>query len=151
MGLVSVTVTPTVTLAAYTSDDVVGGLMAFKVAPTSGSGIIRSVLCTDAENQKEQYVLYLFDAAPVAIADADPYAPVIADLKKMVGTVTVATGDYTTNNSLAWALLGGHEDTAMEIYFTTESGNVYIYAVATDTPDYAAVDDISFTLIVEEL
>lgn len=148
----SVTVTPTITLDAYTANDVVGGLMTFKVAPTSGSGIIRAILITDAESQAEPYSLYFFDAEPTAIADAVTFAPVIADLKKIVDVVDLAAADYTTTNSLDYAVLGSHEDTAMEIYFTTESGNLYMYAVANaSTPNYAAADDLSFTLMIEEV
>ena len=145
-----VTVSPTVALTAYTANDVVGGLLTFNFTDAHPfDGVIRSVLVTDAANQKEQYVLYVFNAVPSTIADDAAFAPVIADLKKMVTTVTVATADYTTANSLAWACLGGHEDTKMEVPVHSDTGSLYVYAVATDTPDYAAATDLVLTMTVE--
>lgn len=144
-----ITVTPTVALAAYTANDVVGGLLTFTIRAGVGlSGDILSILLTDDADQKEQYVLFLFDTLPSTIADQSAYAPTIADLKKLISTVTVATADWTTTNSNAWALLGGHEDTAMSIPFSNTSA-IYMYAVATDTPDYVAATDLAIVMTVE--
>lgn len=144
-----VTVTPTITLNAYTANDVVGGLMTFTFTEPTFDGAIRSVLVTDAANQSEGYTLYIFNELPSTIANDAPFAPVIADLKKIATTVTVAAGDYTSVNSLAWALLGGHEDAQMEIFVHSNTGKLYMYAEATSTPDYAAVDDLAFKIALE--
>lgn len=143
----------TVSTSAYTAGDVVGGLLTFEVSTENGarSGRVVSVLLTDDHSQEEQFVLYLFDQAPTTIANDAAYAPTIADLKKIIGTVTVATADWTTINGNDWALLGGHEDAEMKIPFVTNDGNVYMYAVATDTPDYNAATDLTITLVVEML
>ena len=141
----------TVGTGAYTAGDVVGGLLTFEVSTENGarSGNIVSVLLTDDHKQSEQYVLYLFDQAPTTIANDAAFAPTIADLKKIIGTVVVATADWTEINNNDWALLGGHEDTRMRIPFVTHDGNVYMYAVATDTPDYNAATDLTITIVVE--
>lgn len=151
MRVMSVTVTPTLTLNAYTAVDVVGGLMTFDFGPVSNGGVIRQILITDAAAQSEQYSLYIFDDEPTTIANDAAFAPAIADLGKLVDVVTVATADWTEINSLDWAIIGSFEDGEMRIPFSSVSGNLYMYAVATDTPDYAAADDLTFTLVVEEL
>lgn len=147
-------VAPTVDTDAYTAGDVVGGLMTFSVAPQGLDGLIRSVLITDADNQSEGYTIYIFNAQPSVIADDAAFAPTIDDLNKIAGVVVVAAGDYTTVNSLGWTLIGGHEDNvaagvSMEIPVHSDNGDIYVYAVATDTPDYSAATDLTFTLSVE--
>lgn len=137
-------VTPTIGTDAYTAGDVVGGLMTFAVGGVGLSGSIRSVIVVDDHSQEEQYELYFFYALPSTIADDAAFAPTLADLKKLVSTVTLATADWTTLNSNDVAILGGHEDTAMDIPFTSEDGNLYLYAVATDTPDQNAATDLTF-------
>lgn len=142
----TISVTPTVSTTAYTAADVVGGLITFAVG--CGSGSIRSMLVVDDHNQKEPYVLYLFNETPSTIANDAAFAPTVADLKKLATTITLAGADYTTLNGNAFALLGGHEDTGMDVPFKSVDGNLYMYAVATDTPDYAAATDLFFALTV---
>lgn len=147
-----VSVTPTISTGAYTAGDVVGGLMTFTVSDlTPVEGILRSILITDDHNQSEEYTLYVFNAVPSTIANDAAFAPTLADLKKLITTVGIASGDYTTSNSNAWALLGGHEDTIMEIHFHSDTGAIYIYAVAVATPDYNADGDLSIKITVEVL
>lgn len=148
--IVRVSVTPTITLDAYTANDVVGGLMTFSgVGGSGGGGFIRSVLVVDDADQSEPYTLYIFNDEPSAIDDDAAFAPTVADLGKLVTTVDVAAGDYTSVNSSGWALLGGHEDAAMEVAFYGPT--LYMYAVAGDTPDYASADDLRFTITVEKV
>lgn len=149
-----IAVTPTITLSAYTAGDTVGGLMTFAMSDQGFDGLIRSILITDAVKQSEQYTLYIYGDLPSTIANDAAYAPTIADLKKLVATVTVATADWTEINNFDWALLGGHEDNvaagaAMQIPIHSDNGNLYMYAVATDTPDYAAATDLCFTVTME--
>ena len=144
-----ITVTPTVTLSAYTAADVVGGLMTFAVTDQGFDGAIRRIICTDDANQKEQYVLYIFDSLPSTIANDAAFAPTYADLKLLRDKVTLATADWATLDGNAVAILGGHEDGAMEIPCHSDNGDLYMYAVATDTPDYVAATDISFIMVVE--
>ncbi len=139
----------TVGTAAYTAADVVGGLITFPVGIKHG--IIRSLLITDAAAQSEPFTLYLYNAEPSTIADDANFAPTIADLNKLITTVTIGTADWTETNSLDWCVFGGHEDTAMEQYFEATDGNLYAYLVAGDTPDFAAADDVTVTITVQDI
>jgi hypothetical protein len=145
-----IAVTPTVDTVAYTAGDVVGGLMTFAVTPQGFDGEIKSVLVTDAANQKEPYTLYVFNEAPTTFADQAAFMPTAADLNKLVTTVTVGTADYTTSAStIGYALLGGHEDTDMAIPVHSDNGDLYIYAVAASTPDYTTASDLVLTVTVD--
>lgn len=139
-------VTPalTVSTTAYTAGDVVGGLLTIPAGSAGGGGILRQVLITDAANQKEAYTLYLFDAAPTTIDDADAFAPVIADLNKIAATMAIAALDYVEVNSLAYAI----KSPDLEFCLNTGS-NLYAYLVAGDTPDYAAATDLALKFTLE--
>lgn len=138
--------TITVATAAYTDGDVVGGLITFELEGlTQNGGILNSVLLTDAANQSEPYRLYLFHELPSTIADADPFAPTIADLKKLFAVITIAALDYITPNSLGFVI-----KSASNAVFSTNNGRLYGYLVANgSTPDYAAATDLSLTLFIQ--
>ena len=144
-------VTPTVGTAAYTALDAVGGMMTFAIADQGFDGFLRGVLAVDESNEKEALTLYVFDAVPSTIADGDTYTPLLADLKKLATSVDLGTADWTTiaGNTIAWAMLGGHEDGKMEQPVHSDNGDLYMYARAVATPDYVTDDDLTFTLIVE--
>jgi len=142
-----IAVTADIGTKAYTASDVVGGLTTFAITDHGFDGQLSSVLVTDAAAQGEAYTLYFFEAEPSAIADDAAWAPTLADLKKLVTTVVVGTVDYSHGGSVA--LLGEHEDAEMRVPLHSDSGNLYMYAVATATPDYAAVTDLVFTATVE--
>jgi len=143
-----ISVTPTVDTDAYTAGDVVGGLMTFAVGGVGLSGSIRSVIVVDDHGQTEPYTLYWFYARPSTIADDAAFAPTVADLKKLATTLLLEAGDYATVNSNDVAILGGREDSAMDVPFTSDDGNLYLYAVPADTPDYNAATDLTFILTV---
>jgi len=149
MRVNTVTVVPTLTLNAYTAGDTVGGLLTFDVGWACMSGKIVSIAFVDDANQKEQYTIFLYDSLPSTIANDAAYEPTVADLKLLLSTVTLATADWTTISGNAYALLGGHEDGAMDIEFFTPDGNIYMYLMATDTPDYAAATDLTIIMRVE--
>jgi hypothetical protein len=134
--------------AAMSIGDVVGGLLTFEVSSASGCGIVSTFRITDAANQKEPYVLWLFDSVPTTIADDAAFAPVIADLKKCFGRVDIAAADYTTVNSLAIAIIDCLDDTSPLVYKADGLGRVYGYLQAVDTPDYAAATDLAVRLTV---
>ncbi|GIL09282.1 MAG: hypothetical protein BroJett033_7930 [Chloroflexota bacterium] len=137
----TVTKALTVATTAYTANDVVGGLIEIDVASAGGGGVVGQVELVDDANQKEPYILYLFRGAPTLIADDAAFAPTVADLKLLCGAVPITAGHYTTLNSNAWA-----QTKDLNIWYTTDSGKLYGYLVAQDTPDYAAAEDL--TLIV---
>lgn len=144
-GYKQVTVAPTITAGAYSAGDVVGGLMTIPLE--SYSGIIRQVNVDDDDNEKADITLYFFNASPTAVLDNGAFAPTIADLKKLVGILNIATAAYTTVNGNAWAFKA-----AVDIeYAVAESGvpSLYAYCVATATPTYAAVTDLQFRFLIE--
>lgn len=148
----TISVAPTIDIVdAYTANDVIGGLMIFAVGGIGGGGSIRSILIADDDNEKAASTLYIFNEKPTTIADDAAFAPTIADLKKLITTVTVEAGDYATVNSNAYAILGGHEDLAtknMDVPFVAVDGNLYIYNVCTATPTYTAATDLTFAITV---
>ncbi len=141
-----IAVTPTVTLNAYTANDVVGGLMTFGVFPQAFDGVIRNLLSVDDDAQSEAYVMYVFESLPSTIANDAAFAPTLADLKKIATTITVANGDYITKGGNTWT-----QDIVTEEAGSvhSDSGNLYVYAVATNTPDYATTTPLTFTMTVE--
>lgn len=131
----------TVDTAAYTAGDVVGGLLTLSVPAMVRGGFMDAVVITDAANQKEAYTLWLFNAAPTTIIDADPFAPVIADLQKVITRVAIVANDYVTANNLAHGQVIG-----LNRVIPSNSGTLYAYLVATETPDYAAASDVWLAL-----
>lgn len=141
----TVTKALTISTSAYTAGDVVGGLITFNVANAAGSGIISSVRIVDDDNEKAELTLYLFRSSPTAIADADTFAPSVADLKAMIGKIVFYAADYTTLNNNATVIKRGTTDD-INFEFTTTSGNIFGYLVCTGTPTYTAVTDLSIVL-----
>ncbi len=139
----AVSVTPVVTAGGYSAGDVVGGLMTFDFSNAGNGGILGNIFIDDARNQKAAGTLYLFNDKPTVIADNAPFAAamVIADIKKRMKTLPVATGDFDVVNSLAHA-----EYTTINQLFA--GSIIYAYFVCTATPTYGAVTDLTFRLVV---
>ncbi len=137
-------VNPTITLTAYTANDVVGGLLQFDVsALIVNGGIINKAILIDEDSKAETYRLFLFDSAPSTIANGDAFAPTIDDLNKLVDVITFAAADYVTVNSLDYIIVDDINNV-----FVTEVGILYGYLVATDTPDMDTVDALTIRLYV---
>lgn len=130
----------TVSTAAYTAGDVVGGLLTFDFSTAARGSLLSAVVMVDAANQSEPYTLWLFNAMPTEIADADPFAPTTADLKKVITRIAIAADDYATVNSLAHAEVRGINRQL------PAADTVYGYLVPDDTPDYAATTDLWIAL-----
>lgn len=136
--IVSASVALTNSLSAYTAGDVVGGLLTI---PTR-SGTLRNIKLTDDDNEGAALTLYLFNAAPTAIVDADPFATsfVKADHDKLLRVLTLAADEYTTINSnkSGWfANADGQIDHAID--FHAPDNNLYAYLVCDATPTLAAL------------
>jgi hypothetical protein len=128
----------TVTLAAYTAGDVVGGLIALDVHSPQGGGVLKRLTLVDEDSLAEPYKAYIFDSAPSTIANDAAFAPTLADLQKLIGIVTIVAMDYVVLNDGA----ADHDIVMKEldIPFTAAHGKIYVYLVATDTPDYVNTD-----------
>lgn len=143
--ILEVTVTPTITAGAYSAADVVGGLLTFNLQSPSGCGYIDAVRIVDDDDEKAASKLYLFNAVPTTIADNAALAGLaLADLKKLIGVVTIASASFITINSNAHFINNG-----LTIPYTTQTGALYGYLVCDATPTYTAVTDLAITLTVE--
>lgn len=147
-----VSLTPTLSLTAYSIGDVVGGLLDFGVVGQEAAGNIfgKSVtaklqqikICDDA-NQKEPFVLYLFASQPATIANDAAFALAFADIKKIIGKVSIAADQYITVGADAIAYV----QVTPDMYFEFNANkHLYGYLVAVDTPDYAAATDLFIEL-----
>lgn len=133
-------VTLTIDTDAYTAGDVVGGLITLDVIDVGSGGMVRRVILVDDDNEKAAFKLHLFDAAPTTFADDEAYAPVIADLKKQVGSVSISS--YTTYNSNAIAIVEG-----VDIDYRI-TNYLYGYLVCDATPTFTAATDLTLRVIV---
>ncbi len=131
----------TITTSAYVAGDSIGGLITFDTSEIGPTGRITRVVIADDDNEKAALKLWVFNESPTAIADADPFAPVFADLKLLMGVIAIAAGDYTTINGNAYA-----EVTGLTVDYQTDDNNLYCYLVPDGTPTYAAATDLTVTL-----
>lgn len=140
-----ISVTPTITLAAYTAGDVVGGLLTFTDTDVPvGAVAFNAVTLIEADIQNEQYVLHLFNDVPTTIANDAAYATniTISDLKIELAQITIATADWTDTGTVGSSAF----KTFDPVYAENTRNAIYGYLVATDTPDYSAADDLTINL-----
>jgi hypothetical protein len=141
----TIEVTPVIDDDAYSAGDVVGGLIELDVASAGGGGVIRRVMLIDDDSEGAALTLYFFDAEPTTIADDAAYAPTVADLKKQIGIVEIATGDYVTQNGNDIVIKDGDD---LNIDYESIDGKLYAYIVCTATPTYTAVTDLTLRVTV---
>jgi len=145
--IVSIAVTPTVTVGAYSAKDVVGGLLTFANAASvyKGYGIIRKVTIKNNAMVADLLWLNLFSQAPATIADNAAYDPTDAEMLTCVGSIPIVAADYIlgTDNAIATKLV--------EFPFTLVAGgtSLFGYLSTVATPTYAAVTDVTVTLTIE--
>ena len=141
----SVTVTPTVTVGAYSVGQCVGGLMTFTAAARSGgpgSGLVQSAVISDASGQDSAIDVVLFSANPSNSTFTDHTACAIAnaDLPKVIGTIAVSDCHL-----LGTSAPGVCQAQQQAMPFSLGSGNTTIWAVniARGTPTYTATSNIA--------
>lgn len=134
-----IAVQPTISAGAYSANDVIGGLLEFPI-PRNGSGFVRGVEITDDDNEKAACKLYLFASRPTAFADNAAFAPTIDDLKSLFAIVTIGSGDYSTINNNAKAIVS--TNTSLDFEFQNQPA-VYGYLVCDATPTYTATTDLT--------
>lgn len=125
--------------AAHAAGDVVGGLVTIEVSPKGQqtSGTLVSICLTDDSAQDADLALYIYDSEPSTIADNDAFTLNAANIKKQIGKVTIATGDWETIGSDGWVEKKGSD---VNVKFSTPDGQLYCYAVyrGAGTPTWAA-------------
>jgi len=138
---------PTVTAGAYSANDAVGGLLTFANACEKGrrSGIVQSVVIIDEAKQSVALELHLYNRTFTPTADNAAVDPTDADLANYVGSVKIATGDYTdfADNSAATVATSG-------LGFELVSGGTSLFGqlVTRGTPTYAATDDVTVKIVI---
>lgn len=89
--------------AAYSSGDVIGAVTALTgaVQDFKGTGVLHSLVMTDATNTKAAIDVVFFQSAPANSIGADnaAYALNDADLPLVLGRFSVATGDWVSSGS----------------------------------------------------
>ena len=149
-----ITVTPDLASFAtpYSSGDVMGAANTITDAATDTKGVVKldSLVVLDKANQKAALDIIFFDEAPAASFGADnaAYALNDSDLSKVVGRVSVATGDYvssSTNNA---------EATLKNIELTMQARagvkDLYCVVVSRGTPTYGSASDLLIKLALEQ-
>lgn len=141
-----ISVVPALTLAAYVATDCVGALLTFAVAGNTNSIALKRLTVIDADVEDAAFNLHLFSASPAAAArtDADPYAPVAADLAIKLTTLEIAVADYVDSASDSIAIY--ELDHALVL---TDNTNFYGVLECIATPTYTAADDLTVKFVVE--
>ena len=136
----TVALIPAISAAAiYHAGDAVGGLLTFaNSARVAGSGgVIKSVLLVDDSGTDVALELWLFNVMFGAIADHAAWAPVEADLEKLIGVI------YSTDGT--WAAAGTPSANTIEasIRYDLVGTSMFGQLVTRGTPTFAAVDDVT--------
>ena len=138
----------TVSLDAYTANDVVGGTLSSNAITqiTGNGGFIAWVRLVDDATQAEAYTLYVYSENPSTIADGDEFVPTEADYLKEIGKIDIAATDYNTAGTEADCARVMAKDTITDdvVYFPLlPNGRLYFRLVPSATPDYADADDLT--------
>lgn len=135
-----IAVNPTIDTDAYTTGDVVGGLLTFDLSGiTVNGGLINQAHFVDEDATGVTWTLYLSDELPTTIADDAAYAPTIADVNKYCAVV--GFGSLSTVNSIEYQTV---ED--INNVFSTSTKELYGYLVCTGAPNPTNTDAITITL-----
>lgn len=129
------------TSPAYTAGDSIGGkiTIANAVRVSGGVSILASIEILDRANQKPTGTILIYDADPAAATLTDNAAVVNStDDLKVVAAIPVASADYTTINSKAYANLSG----LSRVVQANGSTSLYASFTTTSTPTFTATTDI---------
>lgn len=137
-------VTPPVTVAAYSAGNGIGGVMKFAGALNQGwSGVLQSLLVTSKSIQTTGLKLYLFSDLPVSLF-ADKAAPslLVADIPKLIGVYTLGAADSGLGTETSWQL------DAIGKAFSGVGPDLYGLLIAVATPTWASVSDITVNVSI---
>lgn len=143
---VSRTGAPVLDLSAYADGDAIGGCLTFSNAVRfgGGSGMIQSLVVSDAANQQAVLDVVFFNEMPTetTFTDQDELDIGAADLQKIIGVVPIAEADYADLKNNAAAAKNN-----VDLSFALASGiNLYACIVSRGTPTYAAADDLQLRI-----
>lgn len=139
-------VTPSISLAAHSAQDVVSGLMkfTFRIPQQLGGGLIRGIRVIDADKQNADMDLYLFNEKPTTIAANAAFSLTAADVKKLI-TGALNTPAYVEHTG---ASIATYAATNFPIQFNAAK-YLYGYLVAVATPDFASADALTVEIDAE--
>lgn len=136
-------VTPTVTVGAYSANDVIGGTLTFHRVH---SGRLQSITITDANAQSVDYVLVLFDSVPTTIADNATFDIADADIPNIIYTnsadLTAASNRRAFTDNSITAKYG----LDVPLRSNEPAGALYGFLYSPGTPTYAATTDVTVVL-----
>jgi hypothetical protein len=140
-------VTPTVTAAAYSANNQVGGIQTLTGVcfDENRFGQLSSITLIDKAAQSAAMSIFFFDQLPT-VASTDKNALDITDAEmasKCIGQVTIAAGDYqsTSSNSVACKTFSLPLKSRA---VGTPGGTLYVVVKTTGTPTYASTSDLVF-------
>ncbi len=145
----SFTVTPTITSGtAYAAGEDIGGLITIAsfgrsfFSGNGGSGLIQSVVLTDAsaQNASVDIVFFASDPSNTTFTDHSALSIAAADLTKAIGVVHLS--DYTT----ASTSIGQAQNLA--IPFVLSATTAYVAIICRGTPTYTSTSALSLIVNV---
>lgn len=127
--------------AAYASGDAFGTLFAFEVPVR---GLIRTVTFIDIDNERVPKDLVIFNQSFTPTADNSAFAPSASDLTKLVGVISILTGDYVAFNANAAGVV-----TAIDMAYEAVEGKLYCQLVTRGADNIASGAEPYLVLVVE--
>lgn len=135
----------TVDTNAYAAGDCIGGLQTIECARIvkPSDKVVHSVVVSDAAAQSAALSIIFFKKNPAASTFTNNAALTIADadLKEIVGVVSVLGTDYTAFASNSAACV-----TAIGLPIDADVNNLYFTIRCDGTPTYSAVTDLQVTI-----
>lgn len=140
-------VTPTVTASsAYTTGNIVGGLMTFTNAFATGatSGVLQSIVIRSKSVQTATFKLYVFSQQPTNTTWTDKTAPSInsLDLPYLIDYFIFAAPD----SGLGTMTIYTQDGLGKSLVNTAGTTSLWAVLVVVGTPTFSSTSDISVTL-----
>ena len=139
-----VAVTPTVTTAAYTAGNVVGGILTFSgVFDSANAGMLQAIRVRAKSVQTAGLKLYLFPSSPAGTL-TDKTAPALSatDVFNAIGPFTLGSADSGLGTETTWTLEG------IGAAIVGSAANLYGVLVTTGTPTWGSTADVNVELTV---
>jgi hypothetical protein len=138
-----VSVSPTVTAAAYATGNVVGGKITFSAALlAAGSGVLESIWLKIKTVQTATFQLSLFDSNPTNSTWTDKAAPAInvADLPFLIGTYALGPASSVLGTETIYNL------NAIAQAINAGATTLYGILTVTGTPTFGSTSDVTISL-----
>lgn len=144
------TVTPTIAAAAFSAQDTLSSITTVTgaVSKSGGSARLHSLTLIDQADQTAVIDVVFFNQTATIPAINAAWSLDDSELVKVLGVVSVAAADYDDHVNGKTATI---QDVGLMLDAADGSKDVFLALVnRTTTPTYAAVDDISLVLGLEQ-